>query len=89
MSDEAWIRSQVRSLTVATCVYLSVRDWRSRYAGGRGWLAHVGLADPGPSDLQLFASLVWRKALVGTLLAVLIVGGWIVLFRVLKLPPFS
>jgi hypothetical protein len=70
VSDSTFIRTQVRNLNVFTCLFLTIWDWRSPYAGSRSMLTADGVTDPNISDVQLFAALIRRKAVIGMLVAI-------------------
>ena len=52
-------------------------------------LAAAGVSNPSSADLEAFASLVRRKAVVGLLIAVTVTAVFVVLFRSWRLPPFD
>ena len=91
MSNGNSIRTLVRGLTVFTCLFLTVHDLRGapQYSGSRAMLAGAGVSKPSSADLEAFASLVRRKAVVGLLIAVAGTAMIVVLFRWWRLPPFD
>lgn len=90
MSDTKYIRRLVRTLTVFTCVFLTIHDWRGpQYSGSRAMLAAEGVDNPSSDDLIAFATLVRRKAVVGLLIAVAVTAAFVLLFRWWRLPPFD
>ncbi|MGO9242006.1 MAG: hypothetical protein ACLQBJ_14475 [Bryobacteraceae bacterium] len=89
MSNEDFIRGQVKALTVITCIVLAVNDLRAQRSGSRAWLLSVGVDNPCSSDLELLGTLIRRKAVVGSLVAIAIPAAYIALLHYWRLPPFN
>jgi len=88
MSNDTQIREQIRRLTVATCIFIAIRDWRSQHGASREWLVRGGIANPAASEVTLFSRLAFRKAITGFLVAVLLGALCIFLLHWWNLPPF-